>query len=241
MMLEIVNRPATLIPILLLLSGGLAGEGLSQSTFSVPRRTQDVLVDGFLHEWSHVPVLEMHPELTGLGVEGEFKEDDVRLQLQAQWDDQYLYLALTWHDDSWDIQEVTRRDAVWVDASGKRRDRMLLFDFLKFHIRQSNYDYTLWVSPRHQDQGPFFWHRLLEGYRGMERAAGSPMVTAREHEDGRVTMELMFLWRELRLKPRQGFPLTLILADSDLPGRLPEYKAGFMKSLTWRGQWSFAQ
>ncbi len=219
-----------------------AGTELSaQAEWTVPRRDREILVDGFLQEWQGVPALELAPGLPGISSEGEFGEGDLRVAIQALWDEQYLYLALTWRDDTWDVEEVTRRDAVWLDSNRKRRDRMLLFDYLKFHVRQADYDYTLWVSPYHQEKGPFFWHRLLEGYRGMERAAGSPMITARELEDGRVTIELMFFWKELRLKPKEGFPLTLTVADSDLPGRLPESKLGSLKSVSWRGGWRFSQ
>lgn len=241
MMLRTVKKPFSNLLMTSLLAGALAVEVAAQTDWTVPRRTQDVLIDGYITEWEGVPAIELKPGSSGVTAEGEFKENDVSLRIQAQWDDQYLYLALAWRDDTWDVEEVSRREAVWVDGGGKRRDRMLLFDFLKLHIRQANYDYTAWLSPRHQEQGPFLWNRLLEGYRGMERASASPMVTAREHDDGSVTMELMFLWRELRQKPKDGFPITLTLADSDLPGRLPEYKVGFLKSLTWRGRWQFAK
>jgi hypothetical protein len=236
-----VKPSAFFLTLVLLACGHAAHDLLAQAEWTVPRRDREILVDGFLREWQGVPALELSPSLAGISREGEFKEGDLRVAVQALWDEQYLYVALTWQDDTWDVEEVTRRDAVWVDAQRKRRDRMLLFDYLKFHVRQSDYDYTFWVSPFHQEKGPFFWHRLLEGYRGMERAAGTPMITARELDDGRVTIELMFFWKELRLRPKDGFPLTLIVADSDLPGRLPEYKLGFLKWIQWRGGWRFAQ
>lgn len=225
--------PIKLSPLFLLLFSQLI---FAQSRWEIPRRDRDVLIDGFLREWSGVPALSLSPGAAGLRSGGTFESGDVDLKIQALWDDQYLYFALTWIDNVWDVEEVTRRDAVWIDPEKKRRDRMFFFDYLKFHIRTSDYDYTLWLSPRVEERGPFFWYRLLEGYRGMERATSSPMVTSREAEGG-VTTEVMFLWKELKLKPdrKEALPVTMILSDSDNPGRLLEYKLDYLKWLAWRG------
>jgi len=194
-------------------------------------------MDGFLREWDGIPGRELAPGLAGLQQEGTFTgQDDVRLVAQAVWDEDHLYLALTWTDNNWDVEEVTRRDAVWVDPQKKRRDRMLFFDYFKFHMRASNYDYTLWLSPQTEDKGPFFWARLLEGYRGTERATGLPVITSRP-DGSTVTVEIMLTWKELKLKPNRSdpFPLTLILSDSDLPGSLLETKLNSLKWLAWQG------
>ena len=114
---------------------------------------------------------------------------------------------------------------------------MLFFDNLKLHIRKSDYDYTMWGSPRAHDEGPYFWSRLLEGYGGMERATSAPMVTARNH-GGHVTMEVELLWKQLRIKPdkKRLLPLRLLLADADLPGKQLETKLKDLKWVGWRGQ-----
>ena len=81
------------------------------------------------------------------------------------------------------------------------------------------------------------WYRLLEGYGGMERATGVPMVSAREQGD-RVTVEVMLIWKQLRLKGKKNleYPLTLVVADSDDPGRILEYKLDHLKWLGWKGR-----
>lgn len=223
---------------LILVLAVMTANVLAQETWSIPRRDREILIDGSLNEWVGVPSIRLSPEVPELRSDGSFTEGDVELLVQGMWDQQYIFIALTWSDDTWDVRDVSRRDAVWIDPENRRRDRMLFFDNVKFHIRRSDYDYTLWLSPSAGGQGPFYWYRLLQGYRGIERATAAPMVHSRE-EDGRVTLELMLLWRELRLKPGEPFPLTLLLCDSDLPGRLLEAKVDQLKWLAWQGECQF--
>jgi hypothetical protein len=178
----------------------------------------------------------LSPEESNLESGGDLTPSDVHLEIQMLWDKEYLYLGLRWRDTVWDIEEITRRDAVWVDQENRRRDRMFFFDNLKFHIRKSDYDYTFWISPRVNEEGPYMWYRLLEGYGGMERATGSPMVTAREI-DGEVTAEIMLIWKQLKLEAKEGveYPLALVVADGDFPGRLLDFKLDHIKWLGWRG------
>jgi hypothetical protein len=205
--------------------------------WEIPEREFEILLDGFLDEWEGVPSIVLAPGEPELKSAGDFGENDLHVKLMAVWDKERLYLALNWRDDIWDIQKVTRREAVWIDPEDTRRDRMHFFDNFKFHIRKSDYDYTMWVSPRANDEGPHFWCRLLEGYGGMERATSAPMVTARNH--GRhVTAELELFWEQLRLKPRkkETIPIRLVVADADLPGKLLETKLPHLKWVGWMGQ-----
>jgi hypothetical protein len=213
------------------------GSGLAQLTWEIPHRDREILMDGRVDEWEGVPGITLSPGETGLRSSGEFGENDVQVLLQALWDEQYLYLAVTWEDNVWDVSEVPRRDAVWVDSEGIRRDRMFFFDNLKWHIRTSDYDYTMWFSPRTEEAGPFYWHRLLEGYRGMERAAGTPMITV-QAPDPSATVEVMMVWKQLRLEAEKGreFPLAVTVADADFPDRLFEFKLNHLKWLSWRGR-----
>ena len=215
----------------------------AQPAWNIPHRDREILIDGFLNEWGDVPGLLIAPSVEGLRSGGQFNGDeDASLKVQALWDAEFLYLGLTWRDDVWDVEEVTRQNAVWIDSDKKRRDRMYFFDYLKFHIRDADYDYTLWLSPRAEERGPFFWYRLLEGYKGMERATASPMITAREG-DGQVTIEIMLLWKELKIEPKPGrpIPLTLILSDSDKPNRVMESKVDSLKWIAWRGEVHLAE
>ncbi len=224
------------ISLLLLALGFMTQPVFPQSTWVVPKRDRDILVDGNLREWAGVPAQDLSPAAKGVQVGGTFHDQDVDVKIQSMWDEDSLYLALTWTDDVWDVQEVTRRDAVWIDSQKKRRDKMYFFDYFKFHLRDADYDYTLWLSPRAKDQGPFEWCRLLEGYRGLERATASPTISAHE-ENGKSTIEMLLSWDELRLKPDEldKIPLTLIVSDSDDPGRMIESKLENVKWLAWRG------
>ena len=217
---------AVMMRIFFLLNTFLLCSGLfAESAWEVRERQIEILLDGYLDEWVDVPSIALVPGGAGLQEAGEFGDDDLALRVMALWDKKYLYLALDWRDDIWDIEKVPRREAVWIDPKGTRRDRMHFYDNFKFHIRKSDYDYTMWISPRAGDEGPHYWCRLLEGYGGMERATGAPMITGREQE-GRVTLEVLLLWKQLKLKPKknQRFPLALVVADADLPGKLLDSK-----------------
>ena len=214
----------------------------AETAWEIPERTFDVLLDGYLDEWGNVPAKVFLPGGEGLKSAGEFAENDVKVEVKALWDKEYLYLAIDWQDDVWDIQRVTRREAVWIGPENTRRDRMHFFDNFKFHIRKSDYDYTAWISPRANDEGPHFWCRLLEGYGGMERATSAPMITARQ-QGNRVTMEVVLLWKQLRIKPKKkkAIPLRLVVADSDLPGKLLEAKVEHLKWVGWMGQFKVVE
>ncbi|MDA2938279.1 hypothetical protein MYX75_08465, partial [Acidobacteria bacterium AH-259-A15] len=209
----------------------------AQTVWDVSRKSRDIQIDGFIEDWAGVPKTRLNLSAPSVRGNGNFGGDDLDLALQALWDQQNLYVAVQWEDDTWDIKRIGRHEAVWVSPERRRRDRMLFFDNLKFHIREADYDYTLWISPRVSGEGPFMWHRLLKGLKGMETATSAPLVTARFHE-GKATMEIMFLWRELRIKPKDQkiIPLTLIVADSDLPGRFLEAKHKHLKWLEWHGR-----
>ena len=214
----------------------------ADTVWEIPEREVDILIDGFLDEWEGVPAMVLEPGGSDVQSAGEFGQDDLRAEIRALWDKEYLYVALDWQDNVWDIQDVSRREAVWVDSNGRRRDRMHFFDNIKFHIRKSDYDYTMWLSPRVADAGPFSWCRLLQGYGGMERATSAPTITARDHGN-RATIEVVLLWKQLRIKPKknQNVPLRLVIADSDLPGKMLDSKVQFLKWLGWKGQFRIVE
>ena len=203
-----------------------------QQRWEIPQRQRHIQIDGFIDEWHGVPSIRLSPSA---GDDG-FKEGDVELRIQGLWDKENLYLAMHWIDDVWDIERVRRRDAVWLTPDRRRRDRTLFYDYLKFHIRRSDYDYTFWMTPRIASRGPFEWHRLLKGYMGKETATSAPVITARQKQ-GTATVEVLFSWKEMSIKPKSGraIPLLLTLADSDLPGTSLEMKLEQLKAIRWRG------
>ena len=215
----------------------LWGQAEADSSLISSGVASEIRVDGSLSEWEGIPALRLTPESSDIKVKGEFKEADFDFRIKSTWNKQYLYLAIQWEDDVWDIENVSRKDATWHDPdTGQRRDRMYFFDNFRFHIRESDYDYTLWISPKDEDNGPYFWSRLLMGYRGNERAGAKPMLRA--SSDGNTsTIEMMIVWNQLKLKPKNGLviPLRLTLTDSDLPGRFEETKVSAMKSVEWVG------
>ena len=209
-----------------------------QAVWEIPKAEQEIQLDGFIDEWpTNLPRLLLSPTSPMIRVTGEFGKEDLSLSLRFLWDSQNLYVAVEWEDDEWDLKQVRRNKAVWVSPDRRRRDRMHFFDNLKFHIQRSEYDYILWTSPRAKEQGPFVWQRLLEGVTGMETATSPPLVTGRFRAN-KVTMEIMFYWKQLRIKPKRTMivPLTLIVADSDLPGGFLESKLNQLKWLEWKGQ-----
>lgn len=209
----------------------------AQSSWLIEARNdREIKIDGFLEDWPEGPSVVLAPAGANLESSGALQESDFRVTLRGLWDKNYLYLAVRWEDDQWDIQEIKRSEATWITPDRRRRDRMLFYDYLKFQIRKSDYDYTLWLSPRIESRGPFLWERLLKGAKGMETATRPPLISSRQHAD-HVSMEVMFLWKELDLKPKEGreMPLFLVLSDSDRPGIPLESKLNTLKWVRWRG------
>jgi len=210
--------------------------------WSLPQTRIRIQVDGLLQEWSEVPGFVLRAGSEGVRAEGITAPEDTSVEIKGLWDKDNLYLALAWTDDTWDVERVLRTDAVWITPSQQRRDRGLFFDYLKLSIPDLDYDYIFWVSPRIQGRGPFFWQRLLDGARRLEAASSDPAVSARDSE-GMATLEVMFKWRELKVKPKEGkiLPLRFLLADSDLPGKPLEVKLSQLKSLEWSGSMRLAK
>jgi hypothetical protein len=214
----------------------LTSVGLGDDAWVVPKRTGPIQVDGSLDEWASIPGILLQAGAPGVRAEGIEDAADVSVLARAMWDEENLYIALEWKDDTWDIEEVVRQNAVWVTPRQQRRDRNLFFDYFKLNLRGENYDYLIWVSPRIERRGPFLWYRLLEGPRRMERATSPPAVNSRETDES-VAVELMFRWRDLKLKPKAGssYLVTTVVTDSDLPGKPLELKLRQLKNLEWEG------
>lgn len=174
--------------------------------------------------------------------EGEFGQNDVRVALRAAWQKEGLYMAIEWEDNSWDVQEVTRNEANWVDPEGHRRNRMFFFDNLSLQLRRPNMHYTVWISPRADEHGPYSWAKLF-GKKRMELAGTAPLISPRVEEDGKVTMECFFQWKDLLLKPKSYDDLLFLIdvADSDLAGQPLESKASLLKSIQLAGLMSFSK
>ncbi len=207
----------------------------SQERWEIMHRTSDIQIDGFIDDWPEIDGLILNATTPGVKSHGDFSSDSVTVHLQGLWDKKGLYIAISWEDDIWDIKEVPRAEAVWITPDKQRRNRMYFFDNFNFNILKADYDFTLWVSPR-VDQGPFLWHRLLEGLRRIETARVNPLLTARFRNDV-VTIEMLFYWKDLRIKPKKELtiPLTLLTADSDWPNKPLEYKLEQLKRLEWDG------
>lgn len=221
----------------LLLVGCLARATEAQPTWTILPALGQVQIDGFIEEWKGIPELILEPNASGISPQGDFGAHDLSVSLRGLWDKERLYLGLQWKDDVWDVEEVPRRQAVWITPDKQRRDRMIFFDYFRFLILEPDYDFTFWFTPRLNDRGPFLWHRLLEGLKGMETATASPMVVGR-FENGVATLEVLLYWKELKIKPRtrRPIPLSLLAADSDLPGKTLETKLKQLKWLEWSGQ-----
>ncbi len=209
---------------------------LAQAVWQVRKKSAAIQVDGFLQEWDAVPGLTLEvgaPNVRSLAVS---QPDDVSVVAKAAWDNDNLYMAIEWKDNAWDVEQVLRQQAVWLTPQQQRRERMLFYDYLKIQMTDVEFDYVLWVTPRIDNRGPYSWCRLLSGGKRMEKATSPPAISARQ-QDGKATLEILFAWRELNAKPKAGktWPLTLLVADSDLPGRPLELKLQQLKSLVWDG------
>lgn len=227
------NRTALLILVAFSMSSlNLFG----QAVWQVRKKSAAIQVDGFLQEWEAVPGLTLHVGAPNVRSESVSQADDVSVVAKAAWDKDNLYVALEWKDNTWDVEQVLRQQAVWLTPQQQRRERMLFYDYFKIQMSDAEFDYVFWVTPRIDNRGPYSWCRLLSGAKRMERATSPPAISTRQ-QDGKATLEILFTWRELNAKPKAGktLPLTLLVADSDLPGKPLELKLPQLKSLVWDG------
>lgn len=221
--------------LLFCLPAGLMGHAAAQATWDVPYSEQRVLLDGRLDEWSGASPILVAPTGSAAQANGEFPQDEPRVSLRALWNKEGIFLAIEWQDDIWDIREISRRDAVWISPEGKRRDRMYFFDNLKLELLRRNFQYTLWLSPRDSERGPFFWHRLF-GKKRLELGGGPPLMSSRLTDKG-VILEVQLRWKDLKLKakPYEDLIFSIDVADSDLPGKPPEAKVNRLRWLALGG------
>ena len=222
------------ICVLLLSQGGVAND----SRWSIPYRSSEVLMDGFLSDWEGLPSIQLDPAVSGVKVAGIPAGDYATASVKAFWDQTGLYLAIEWRDDIWDVQQVKRSEAVFLASDGRRRDRMYLYDNIRIQFRDVKYNYLLWVSPRVDGRGPYYWQRLQRGGKFLERATHVPVINPRA-SDGRGTLEIMLTWKQLGLTPKnmrkKGLRAILTLADSDSPEMSVEGKLGRVGRLDWTG------
>ena len=211
------------------------------TTWVIPHSETRVQMDGLLTEWQGFEAIEMAPDRPYLVTEGQFGQDDLKVVVRSVWTRQGLHVALRWEDDAWDVEEIRRSNAIWVDSDGKRRNKMYYFDNLRLEMRRKDFHYTLWISPRADGRGPFHWTRMF-GKNRLEVASTPPLISLRS-EPGVLQMEWLFRWQDLRLKPKDYDDLRfrIEVADSDQPGRSLEGKMESLKLLTWGGSMSFAK
>ena len=206
--------------------------------FQIGYKSREILLDGRLDDWNGVTGIELSPGVAGVKSSGDIGEDDIRVGLRALWDEEGLYLAVEWTDDEWDVTRIRRREAIFVDNDGRRRNRMRLYDNLMVQIKEVNYDYTLWVSPRADGQGPFYWQKLLKGENAFESATHVPVITPREGEPT-TSLEIMIRWKQIRSNPKRfkkrGLPIYISVSDGDSPGVPVEAKIGKAGRLDWQG------
>lgn len=215
----------------------------AQTTWTIRKADEGMVqMDGRLTEWQSVEPLKLSPQSPGVESQGQFNPEDVDLEVRAVWNKEGLYMALQWKDDQWDIRDIPRREAVWITPEGRRRSRMVFYDNLNLELSRRNYNYFAWISPRAGGEGPFSWAKRT-GEERLERASSPPLISVTTGEDGTVTMEWLFRWKELGLKGRRYKDLffRLQVADGDLPDALPEAKLAAVKSLTLRGRVDFVK
>ncbi len=227
-----------LVPFLICLLFGFQAGSANDSNWTIPYRSSEVLVDGFLSDWEGLPAIQLDPAATGVKVAGIPAGDYASASVKAFWDQTGFYLAVDWKDDIWDVQQVKRSEAVFVASDGRRRDRMYMYDNIRIQIRDVKYNYLLWTSPRIDGRGPYYWQRLQRGGKFLERATHVPVITPRESE-GRATLEIMLTWEQLGLKPKEVrkkcLRAILTLVDSDSPEMSLEGKLDRVGRLDWTG------
>jgi hypothetical protein len=114
---QLHNSRRKLSAILILAAASLLfwGQAAADNELVSSSTDKEIRVDGSLSEWEGIPALRISPKTPDMTVDGEFKEEDFDFQIKSFWNKQYLYLAIQWQDDVWDIEDVSRKNATWTD------------------------------------------------------------------------------------------------------------------------------
>lgn len=200
-------------------------------------------IDGYLSEWGGVLPVALVPGGPEIGVRGAFTgTEDHEADVLAQWDADFLYLAVAVSDDVIDIARIPPSHQVWTGDDGVRKDRMFYHDHLKIFVREStaNLGNNLWIAPKLDDGAPYAW-----GHRQRSPADEQPpVILAGELMDGVYTFEVALPWTWLEITPRAGSLLKsrILLVDADLPGVPIEDKIGreAEKWIWWTGVFQLA-
>ncbi|MEM8860517.1 MAG: sugar-binding protein, partial [Chloroflexota bacterium] len=202
----------------------------SGTNVDVPRRTQDLKIDGLIEEWSS-PVAES--SFTVYADANWDNTDDLEATWYLSWDEGALYLAIRVVDDT-HAQFSTGAFTYLGDSLEIQLDTDRSGDFGE---GVSADEFQLEISPGNfADLGPEAWRFRGTNSNSYVDAPGHQIVVGSQQTAEGYTIEARIPWNNINVTPAEGFVLgaNLNVNDNDTNGPLQELMKSNISSRTYR-------
>ncbi|HAS39394.1 MAG TPA: hypothetical protein DCS93_02905 [Microscillaceae bacterium] len=181
-----------------------------------------VNIDGKAKEWKDIPSHYYQSDSkTNLKVTGKLAKGDLKADIKLAWNETGLFVYVQWEDNVWDEQTITKEQSIIRLKSGRRMDKMYLYDHLKIQIRALDNNYTSWFAPRLK---ALQWQSLRQ--RKYRKNVTLPVAEPQYVMQKQTTkkgkekwvLEVQYQWKDLKINPRlKNLQVLVMINDADTP------------------------
>ena len=183
------------------------------------KKVMDMDLNSKEEVWQSVSSHEFNASNSGdFEVAGEFVEGDLDISLKLAWNDEALFVYIDWLDNDRDSKRIPKDSSTFTTASGRRMDKMYLYDNMKIQLRFEGYNYVNWFQP---DKKALQWHSLRKRNSDGKSTVldiSEPSFTCIENS-GEYSLRVKYQWEDFQLE--NGVPsdiqFLLLVNDRDNP------------------------
>ena len=191
---------------------------LAQEYLAIPS-IEKVDVDGIDDEWHRFePYIFNASDASIFQAAGDFDIEDLQVSVKVAWNKAALYFFITWEDDIIDDKVIAKDKATFTTNTGRRMDRMYLYDNIKIQLRTNSMNYVSWFGA-HQEA--LQWHSLRERKEGQSTTieVSPPNYHRLSYDTGKFSLEVAIPWRDFLLSATRpaAVDLLLLINDRDTP------------------------
>jgi len=211
-----LNPTMPLILVLFLLPVLACSQGILEIPFM-----ENIHMDGSSADWKNNATLRF-PSSNNAGLwekQGDFtKAEDLQVEIKMVWNKKGLCFYVAWEDDFIDEKRIPKDSATVKTPSGRRMDRMYLYDNLKIQIRTKTRNYSSWFAPR---ENALQWFSLREQKDGKSSTlqTTAPLFKSIQRLPNKYTLEIQYPWTGLHVTPEATVDLLVIINDTDQKGK----------------------
>ncbi|OJJ15977.1 hypothetical protein BKI52_34970 [marine bacterium AO1-C] len=178
----------------------------------------NISMDGKANEWKNVPsYYYRQASETNLKVTGDIAKNDLQADIKLAWNKTGLFVFVQWKDNIWDEQIIAKEQATIRLESGRRMDKMYLYDNLKIQIRALDNNYTSWFAPR---KNALQWQSLRQRrYRkNVTLPVTEPQYVIKKKGKKQWVLEIQYKWQDLKINPKlKDLRVLVMINDADTP------------------------